>query len=324
MLTSVARTALRRVLARTPATTSSAATRALPIRSLLQLRSFNSSEPVSQEAAAAAPKPRAARGDKKSTTAKKAPAKKAAAKKKVAAKKPAKKKAVKKVAVKKPKKVLTQEEKDAAKLKEWKKLALLKEPKGEPSNAWLLYVARNQKSRPGTDAQKEVARGYHDLSATEMSDLQAEADANKTANKNLMLQWIESHTPERIALANEARSALSKAGKKRSPIEDHRLPRSHIRSGFNFYLADALEGRARDQQMFTEVAKNWSSMSQEEKRPFNEMAEAEKTLVTRQREELSEKVKVLKKELKQEAKTAATPARAPRKTKATTTNELGL
>lgn len=139
-----------------------------------------------------------------------------------------------------------------------------------------------------------------------------------------MLEWIESHAPERIALANEARSALSKSGKKRSPIEDHRLPRSHIRSGFNFYLADALEGRAKDPQLFSEVAKKWTIMSPEEKRPFNEMAEAEKTLVTRQRDELSEKVKALKKELKEEAKAAAAAPRAPRKTKVTATNDVGL
>ena len=71
--------------------------------------------------------------------------------------------------MKKPKRVLTQEEKDAAKIRELKKLALLKEPKGEPGNAWLLYTARNQRSRPGTDEQKNVVRDYHNLSATEMS-----------------------------------------------------------------------------------------------------------------------------------------------------------
>jgi hypothetical protein len=165
MLTSVARAALRRVLTRAPVATVSTATRALPIRSALQIRSFTSSEQAWE--AAGAP---TAKGAKKSTAAKKTPAKKAAAKKKVAAKKPKKKVvAKKKKAPVKPKRKLTPEEKEADKIKLLKKMALLSQPKPLPISPWLLYIAQNQKQQPTSETQKAIARAYHDLSATDMA-----------------------------------------------------------------------------------------------------------------------------------------------------------
>lgn len=164
MLTSVARAALRRVLTRAPAATTSTAARIIPIRSILQARSFTSSQ-----AAWEAQTPKSA-GVKKSAVAKKAPAKKAAAKKKVAAKKPKTKVvAKKKKAPVKPKRKPTPEEKEANKIKDLKKLSLLSEPKGLPISPWLLYISLNQRQQPSSETQKAAARAYHDLSATEMS-----------------------------------------------------------------------------------------------------------------------------------------------------------
>ncbi|KAK0383342.1 hypothetical protein NLU13_9255 [Sarocladium strictum] len=314
MLTSVARSALRRVLTRAPAATVSSAARAFPIRSALQIRSFTSSKPVCEAVAATSA------GAKKSTVAKKRPAKKAATKKKVAAKKKAAPK--KKKAPVKPKKKLTAEEKEADKIKLLKKMALLNEPKNLPVNTWLLYVSRNQKQQPTSETQKAIASAYHSLSATEMADLRAATDANKSTNHNQHLQWVESHNPETILLANISRRELArKTGKKISPIKDARLPHS-IRSAFNFYMIDRLAGRGSVAERFSEVASTWKTLSSEDKRPFNEMAEAEKTLMTRQREELMVKVKDLRNSIKEEAKTKSRSV--SRKTKAAATNELGL
>lgn len=126
-------------------------------------------------------------------------------------------------------------------------------------------------------------------------------------------------------LANMSRRELArKTGKKLNPIEDARLP-NRVRSGFNFYIAENLTGRGQNAQRFGEIANAWKSMSAEEKRPFNEMSEAEKTLINRQREEVMANVKALKQTIKEE-KAAAKPASRSRasKTKATATDELGL
>ncbi|KAL2207432.1 hypothetical protein CC79DRAFT_1333226 [Sarocladium strictum] len=320
MLTSVARAALRRVLTRAPAATTSTAARTLPIRPALQVRSFTSSQ-VAWEAQT----PKSA-GVKKSTVAKKTPAKKAAAKKKVAAKKPKKKViAKKKKAPVKPKRKLTPEEKEANKIRDLKSLSLLSEPKGLPINPWMLYVAQNQRQKPSSETQKAAARGYHDLSATEMSELRASADANKAANHAQYLEWVESYTSEVIMLANLSRRELArKTGKKLKPIEDARLP-NRVRSGFNFYIAESLTGRGKDSGRFGEIANAWKTMSPEEKRPFNEMSEAEKTLINRQREEVMANVKALKQTIKEEKAAAKPPSRSrASKTKATATDELGL
>lgn len=53
------------------------------------------------------------------------------------------------------------------------------------------------------------------------------------------------------------------------------------------------------------------------------MAEAEKTLITRQRAEVMAKVKELRNAIKEEAKAKPTTTRT-RQTKAAATNELGL
>ena len=174
MLTSVARAALRRVvLTRTPATTTSNTVRILPIRSALQFRSFTSSE-TALEANAVAKKPRTSAGATKTAVARKTPAKKAAAKKKVAAKKPKAAKPKKKKAAPKPKKivvkkVLTEEEKAAANIRELKKLALLKEPKSLPVSPWSLFLAKNQTQAPGSGNQGAIAAAYHDSSAADMA-----------------------------------------------------------------------------------------------------------------------------------------------------------
>lgn len=354
MLTSVARAALRRVLTRTPATTTSTATRVLPIRSAIQTRSFTSSEPALEPAAAVKKAPKSA-GAKKSTVTKKAkdaPKKKVAAKKKPAAKKKVVAKKKKPAAAKKPAKKLTPEEKDATRRRQLKQLALLnKAPKPAPVSPWLLYITRNQKDKPSPEASKAMATGYANLSASEMAvsttfshhgirlpsaqndkdrmlicpqEYRDTVEANRTANHAQHVAWVETYPKEVIVLANLSRRELSrKTGKKILPIVDARLPAKYIRSGYNFYIADSLTGGVRDPKRFAEIASAWKTMSPEEKRPFNEMAEAEKTLVTRQREELAAKVRELRQTNKEEAKRAASVSK-PRKLKTAATNDVGL
>jgi outer membrane biosynthesis protein TonB len=176
---------------------------------------------------AAKPAARKTAATKATKTAKK-PAKKPAKKATAAKAKPkAKKKAApKKPAPKKPvKKVVSPEQKEKAKIRELRQLAL-KEPtsRGVVSaiNAYVTSIAKGQSGQLGaaakgfkdlTPAEREVSRHAHapDLclltGVKHYNHLANQATAAKQAEYDA---WIQSHTPEQIHTANLARAQLRK------------------------------------------------------------------------------------------------------------------
>jgi len=232
---------------------------------------------------------------KKSTTAKAATRKKAAPRK--VAKKPAAKKVKKqkKVAVKpkqkpkpktKPKKVLTIEQKARAELRVLKATAL-EPPANKPSSAWkvLLKEVGNDPSQSGKTVaafSKAAATKYKSLSPEELEQYTHKASQNKLANNIALKEWTETHTPEEIRLANNARIQLKKRiGKPNSysPLQDSRLPKRN-RTPFILFAGDRWASGEFKGVKVTEASlllrREYQALSDAERKIYEDRAGADK------------------------------------------------
>ncbi|KAF2496260.1 hypothetical protein BU16DRAFT_538827 [Lophium mytilinum] len=160
----------------------------------------------------------------KKPAAKKTAVKKTAAKKKTATKKkaaPTKKRAAKKAAPKrKPaKRALTEAGKarkelaeQRARHNELKEAALMTLPKKLPISAWMVYVSEIQEKgkgkSPATEIMKQGGAQFKALTPAEREHYNHLANQNKAANEAAYKEWVLSHTPEQIRLANNARRQL--------------------------------------------------------------------------------------------------------------------
>ncbi|KAM0283618.1 hypothetical protein ACHAQH_002396 [Verticillium albo-atrum] len=217
MLTAIGRAAAQRLVIRAAPST---ICRALPISSRIPSRTFTTTQWArlpAKKADDGTDKP--AKKTKTSTT------KKAATKKKAAKPKPKK--------VKKVKKEVAPEVKLAQEVRELKKVALLKEPKRLPETVWTIFTAQNIKSGETSlgERSRALAEEYKLLDAAETERLKEVAEKNKLANNAAYKAWVESHSPEEINAANNARNVLRRKLNKgkgvthRYPIRDERLPK---------------------------------------------------------------------------------------------------
>ncbi|KAH7114411.1 hypothetical protein B0J11DRAFT_135882 [Dendryphion nanum] len=162
---------------------------------------------------AAAKKPAA----KKKTVAKKPAAKpksRAAAKKKATPKKRATKKTVKpKPKTKRVRKVLTEEEKLALRIKKLKVTAL-REPVGRNTiSAYNAFLAEKSKGHAGEEMKtvwKTIGDEFKKLTPAEREHFNHLANETNIAREAEYKAWVRSHTPDQIRLANNARNLLKK------------------------------------------------------------------------------------------------------------------
>ncbi|KND90136.1 hypothetical protein TOPH_05110, partial [Tolypocladium ophioglossoides CBS 100239] len=269
MLTSIGRAAARRALVSTPSmlTSTTTTTTKLAPRTV----AFYGALPVGSFSVSAWARATPASTKKTAASKKKAPAKKKAKKTAAAAPKKVKKK------------VLTPEEKERSELRELKKMALLKGPTLLPDSAWSVYVSENLPSGQGSlmDKIKEVSSSFGGLSESMKDSLRTTAQANQVTNKQTRQQWIESHPPEAIYMANIARRRLGRKLKKSRVylIHDTRLPK---RAGtpYTLFIKARFQGAsdggaASAQDAFRAMSGEWKAMSEADKKPFRDMAEAE-------------------------------------------------
>ncbi|OAA33035.1 HMG box protein [Moelleriella libera RCEF 2490] len=218
-------------------------------------------------------------------------------KKAVAKKKPAKKPALKKA--KKPKKAVTPEEKEKSELRQLRKMALLKGPQLLPESAWSVYMSDNMRAGQGSlsDKVKELSQSFANVSASEKDRLQSVAQTNQSTNKDTRQQWITSHPPEVIYLANVARRRIARKTNKSRIflIHDSRLPK---RSGSPYTLfiksrfSQANSGsNGTAQDTFRAVSKEWRSLSESEKQSYRDEAAKEAAQSQAEFKELKEKAK---------------------------------
>ncbi|OSS45617.1 hypothetical protein B5807_09694 [Epicoccum nigrum] len=281
----------------------------LPIRTLpplaqLQARSY------ATETVKKAVKAKAAAGKSvaKTTTEKKKPvAKRATKKKTTATKKAAPKKTKKKAAAPKkkakmgrPARARSDEEKLKQEITKLRKLALPKAPVPRRAlSAFNCYVADNM---PGTgsslkDAQAtmtELAVKWKTVSPAEHEKYNHIAAERTEARAAEYKAWVESHTPDQIRIANNARAKLKRKLAEKSalagydkvptpvqtqPIKDERRAR-HPKSAWVFFFSERLQstdfkGIAIKPRTGL-ISDEWKALSAEEKQRFVDQATADR------------------------------------------------
>lgn len=263
---------------------------ALPLRILshasqLRRRSYATKEPTDTVKKAVKTKAAAGKSVKKTTTAKTPAAKKAA-------KKAPKKAAPKKKPARKPKKVLTDEEKEKKYIDKLRQLAL-KEPVSRTSlSAFNVYIADTVKARE-KDGQKTnlatIASGWKNVTPAEHEKWNHLAAERNEARAAEYKKWVQSHTPDQIRIANNARNLLRRklAGKFKSrqtpphtqTITDERQPKRSASAWTHFFAErqaspdfKGISIRERGQL----VSGEWKALSASEKQRFEDIAAADK------------------------------------------------
>ncbi|KAM0332361.1 hypothetical protein ACHAQA_002638 [Verticillium albo-atrum] len=276
MLTAIGRAAAQRLAIRAAPST---VCRALPIASRIPSRTFTTTQWArlpAKKAEDGAEKP-VKKAKKAATTATKAAPKKAATKK---AAKPKPKPKVKKV-----KKELTPEAQLAKDVRELKKIALLKEPKKLPETPWTILTSRNIKAGETSlgDRSRELSQEYKSLDAAESEQLKELAEKNKLANNAAYKAWVESHTPQEIHAANNARNALRRKLNKgkgtthRFAIRDERLPKRATTAYNLFFKARWASGEFSGSvpESTRRIADEYKQLSSVEQQVYEDLATAD-------------------------------------------------
>ncbi|KAK3372506.1 hypothetical protein B0H63DRAFT_299273 [Podospora didyma] len=214
---------------------------------------------------------------------------------------------------KKRERALKQKEREKAlkqeatqKAKALEEIALVgREPAQLQVNPYFLFLQENYKSAEGvgTDRTSKLAKSYKALSAEELKRLQDQAEQNRAANQVAYKAWVASFTPSQVQAANiirkhikretrKRRSALGKKLKKYPeylPIVDDRLPMKPAGTGYQLFqkeslhsgpLASAADSRVR----VTEASKLWNAMNEEERKPYQDAAAADRERWTKEAE----------------------------------------
>ncbi|TKA77468.1 hypothetical protein B0A49_02351 [Cryomyces minteri] len=262
----------------------------------------------------AAKKPASTRGPyKKKTSAEKTSTRKNPAKKGSTAKPSARKTAVKKkTAAKKrpePKEVLTDEQtatKQARALlkaqfmtrKQLRERAMLKgEPKVPSLSAWNVFQSEGPMKEPGKDSNPRTLMGeraktgaeqYKNLTPAEREHYNHLANERKAAMEAEYKTWVESHTPDRIRIANNARrhilrlrAAMSAEAKGLSHtriIKDERQLKRPISAFTLFHIerfaSNDFKGIPHVADAARLSAEEWKALSEGEKKKYHDAAAA--------------------------------------------------
>lgn len=236
---------------------------------------------------------------KKAAAATKAKPKTAAAKKKTAAKKPAAKKkkpAAKKAAPKKRvKKELTEEQKAKADIAHLRKVAL-REPVTHTALSPLnVYIADQSTKAENSvtegraavrDRLSGLATAFKNLTPAELEHWNHVTNERNAAKRAQYKAWIESHTPDEIRLANNARRQLRKKvvnnGKAKYPpytgkLIDERVPKRPLSAYLHFAGERHASGDFKGipiAKAASLVAAEWKILSASEKQRFEELSKA--------------------------------------------------
>ncbi|RDA93124.1 hypothetical protein CP533_4066 [Ophiocordyceps camponoti-saundersi (nom. inval.)] len=211
--------------------------------------------------------------------------KKAPAKAKKAAAAPKKKKKKKAVIVKKKKKrpqpPLTEEQKEKIKLRYLKMVSLWRGPTTRPPWPWTVYVAENMQkgtSESNKDKLNKLYARYAKLSPAEKQTLEARAAANREWNERERVRWVKSYPVEVVYLANLARRRLVRITKRnRTYIHDDRQPKRPA-GAFPLFVRDRHSSikTSSSTETLVELQHQWKSMSDAEKKPWKDEADAQR------------------------------------------------
>ncbi|KZM22809.1 uncharacterized protein EKO05_0001477 [Ascochyta rabiei] len=282
---------------------SALAIRTLSRGSQLQTRSYATTKAATTptETVKKAVKAKAAAGKsvKKTTTAKRtSTTKKAAANTKAAPKKAKKKAAPKKPATKRaPKKVLTPEEKEKLVIRKLRLLALKEPVSNYPVTAFNIYISEALKGTGtgATAALSSKAATWKNVTPAEHERYNHLAAERNESNAAAYKAWIETHTPDQIRIANNARAQLRKklAGTLKSnakpshtrPLMDERRV-LRPRSSWTFFFAERSQSSDFTGIRITDrtnlLAAEWKALDANERKKYEDKAAADKQRWTRE------------------------------------------
>ncbi|PLN79447.1 hypothetical protein BDW42DRAFT_172840 [Aspergillus taichungensis] len=195
-----------------------------------------------------------------------------------------------------PKKVLTEEQKEAADekkkiqklkqlIKELKQTALTP-PKQLPMQPHLLAIGEKRKAleRGPDESMPDVFRRAVALSRSitpeEQQKFAAQAEANRKANATAREEWIKSHTPLQIKDANHARRRLAHlTNKKAALLHDDRLVKRPS-SAYAQFLQERIRNGDFKYMSVVEIGQRtgeeWKGMTESEKAKYRELEVADK------------------------------------------------
>ncbi|OAG41695.1 hypothetical protein AYO21_04159 [Fonsecaea monophora] len=165
--------------------------------------------------------------------------------------------------------------------------ALLEEPKQLPSTPHRLIFSEETKKSGGQvkAAATAAAERFRNLSLEERERYNHEATENKAKNERAYKQWVQTHSPLEIRLANNARRQLTKkakaAGKKKQykPIQDDRSVR-RPRNAYAFFFKERNDsGDLRGMTVGERgklIGQEWKNLSSSEKKTYEDQAQADK------------------------------------------------
>ncbi|KAI1820230.1 hypothetical protein F4861DRAFT_523838 [Xylaria intraflava] len=237
--TSAARSVLSRATAKSQLQASIYGHYATPVRRLATARVAKKTSASKVAKKTTAKKPAA-----KKTTAKKTAAKKTTAKK-TTAKKPVKK-STKTTAKAKPKAksqvkskrgrkavIITPEKKAIRERQKLRATALFTRPKYSASTPWQLFMVEQTRGGGAAVAKTPaLSLEFKQLPPAEIQRLETKSKENRVLNEAAYKAWVESHTPQQIYDANNARRLLKKKYNipkgKLQLIQDTRLPKRPV------------------------------------------------------------------------------------------------
>ncbi|MCJ1461660.1 hypothetical protein MMC07_000257 [Pseudocyphellaria aurata] len=159
------------------------------------------------------------------------------------------------------------------------KAAALEPPKPAPSSVYLLvHIETSREMGPGANVGERARRTstrYHGLSPERREHYNRILIEKKAAAKAAYRQWIESHTPDQIRLANHARALLHRRGmRKYSKLDDERQVKKHL-TGYIFFSTERHASGAYAGISLPERAKllsqEWKALTAAEKKKFEDM-----------------------------------------------------
>ncbi|KAH8754650.1 hypothetical protein F5883DRAFT_431241 [Diaporthe sp. PMI_573] len=257
-------------------------------KSTVAVRGFATATASKTTGRAAATKTKAAPTAKATTTKPKKTAK-APAKKNKAAAKPKK-------PVGRKKKELSPEEQKLVLRRELRKKSLVgKEPKRLPDTKWMVYMSAALKGKPTSGLAEvrvrmsELSIEFKTLSPAELERLEETVTQNKAANAANWKTWIEIHSIKEIQEANRARRRLKREFDVRVfPLRlvDERLPKRPANNAYAYFVKAKRTG-VHDGLWSKETTEGWRALSAAEKKPYEDLAAAERARFAKEMEKLT-------------------------------------
>ncbi|KAI1383193.1 uncharacterized protein F4822DRAFT_419589 [Hypoxylon trugodes] len=187
---------------------------------------------------------------------------------------------------KRKKKELTPEKKAAVERRELRKTALFTEPKPLPHTPWVIFVTEQTKDKHTQPSElrekmKQLGQTYHTLSSSELQRYADVAEQNKRNNSVAYKAWLESHKPQQISSAINARYQLKKKynvpkGQIKT-IHDDRLPKRPLTSYVLYAKARWASGDFANRPIIEAtqaISHEWKSLSSTERQAYDDLAKA--------------------------------------------------